>query len=215
VSEVTTGIRAVLARPLVYELWIRAVGGVRARRTLVRDHVRPRDGDRILDVGCGPGSLVEYLPPAVDYVGVDLNPDYIASARARLGNDRRDFRVGDAAGLDSDLRDFDIVMVFGLLHHLDDAAARNLIRRAADTLVPGGRIVTFDGVFTADQSAASRAVIARDRGQNVRTLEEYVALAAESFTEVVATTRSDLLRIPYTHCILEGRAEVGRPPKGQ
>jgi SAM-dependent methyltransferase len=142
-------------------------------------------------------------------VGVDLNPDYIARAHARFGNGRRDFRVGDAAGLDSDLRGFDIVMVFGLLHHLDDAAARDLIRRAAGALVPGGRIVTFDGVFTADQSAASRAVIARDRGQNVRTREEYVALAAEWFTEVIATTRSDLLRIPYTHCILEGRTEAG------
>lgn len=208
-SEVTTGIRAVLAHPRVYEVWSRAVGAARARRILVTDHVRPRDGDRILDVGCGPGSLIDHLPPAVDYVGVDLNADYIASARARFGSGRRQFRVGNAAGLDSDLRDFDIVMVFGLLHHLDDAAASNLIRRAGDTLVAGGRIVTFDGVFTPDQSTAARALISRDRGQNVRTLEGYAALVGESFTEVIATKRSDLLRIPYTHCILEGQRQAG------
>lgn len=204
-SEVTTGIRAVLAHPVVYNVWTRAVGAARARRIMVSDYVRPRDGDRILDVGCGPGSLVEYLPRAIDYVGVDLNPAYIASARARFGNSRRDFRVGDAADLDSDLRGFDIAMIFALLHHLDDAAAFDLFRRASGALVPGGRLVTFDPAWTVDQNAAARAVIARDRGQNVRTAEQYAALAAESFTEVVATTRSDLLRIPYTHCILEGR----------
>lgn len=206
-SEVTTGIRAVLGHPLVYEVWSRAVGATRLRRILVSDHVRPRNGDRILDLGCGPGSLVPYLPPAIDYVGVDLNPAYIASARERFGNGRRDFRVGDAAGLDSDLQGFDIAMIFALLHHLDDAAARNLLRLASGALAPGGRLVTFDPVWTADQNAAARAVIARDRGQNVRTAPQYVALAAESFTEVVATTRTDLLRIPYTHCILDGRRE--------
>lgn len=207
-SEVTTGIRAVLEHPRVYELWSRAVGGVRCRRILVDDYVRPRDCDRILDLGCGPGRVADYLPSTVDYVGIDLNPDYIGSARARYGNGHREFRVADAADIGSDLHDFDIVMVFALLHHLDDAAASNLLRRAATALVPGGRIVAVDAVFTPDQSAASRAVIARDRGLNVRTLDQYAAIAAESFTGISATTRSDLLRIPYTHCILEGRKEA-------
>ena len=204
-SEVNTGLRAVLGHPLVYELWSRAVGGVRCRRILVDEYVRAADGDRILDLGCGPGRVVEYLPAGVEYVGIDLNPDYIANARARLGNAHREFRVGDAAGMDSDLRGFDIVMVFALLHHLDDAAASDLFRRAAGALAPGGRIVTVDAVLTPDQSAAARAVITRDRGQNVRTVEQYTALAADCFTDVVAHTRSDLLRIPYTHCMLEGR----------
>jgi SAM-dependent methyltransferase len=209
VSEVTTGIRSVLAHPSIYELWSRAVGGVRARRILVNDYVRPRDGDRILDLGCGPGGLVEFLPSAVEYVGVDLNPDYIASARARFANAHREFRVGDAASLDSDRNGYTIVMVFALLHHLDDTAALSLFRLAAGALVQGGRLVTVDPVLTADQSAAARAVVVRDRGQNVRTREEYLALAAESFTDVIATTRSGLLRIPYTHCILEAQKDAG------
>ena len=208
-TEVSTGIRSVLAHPSVYELWSRAVGGVRARRILVNDYVRPRDGDRILDVGCGPGGVVEYLPSAVEYVGVDLNPDYIASARARFATGRREFRVGDAGSLDSDLRGYNIVMVFALLHHLDDTAAHGLFRLAAGALVEGGRLVTVDPVLTPDQSAAARAVVVRDRGQNVRTREEYLGLAAESFTDVSANIRSDLLRIPYTHCILEGSKEAG------
>jgi SAM-dependent methyltransferase len=205
VSEVTTGIRAILSRPAVYELWSRAVGGVHGRSTLVREHVRPEEDDRILDLGCGPGDVVRYLPPSVEYVGVDLNPDYIESAREHFGTDRRIFRVGDVTDLDPDLCDFNIVTVLGIIHHLDDTAARGLFRGAAQALKPGGRVVTIDPALTAPQSAWARAVIARDRGQNVRSPAEYEWLAAEWFAEVRSTTRSDLLRIPYTHCVVEGQ----------
>lgn len=205
-SQVSGGIRAVLARPEIYELWSRAVGGVRGRRTLVRDHVRPGKRARILDLGCGPGDLVRYLPPEVQYVGLDLSRDYIASARARFGDQNHDFHIGDVAALNADLGTFDIVMAFGLVHHLDDHAAHSLFRQAATALTAGGRIVTVDPVFTATQSVVAHAVIARDRGQNVRTAEAYKALATDLFPEVTVITRSDLLRIPYTHCVLEGRA---------
>jgi SAM-dependent methyltransferase len=207
-SEVTTGIRAILSRPGVYEIWSRAVGGVHGRSTLVREHVRPQEDDRILDLGCGPGDLVRYLPTNVEYVGVDLQPDYIDGAREHFGTDRRTFRVGDVTALDDGLRDFDIVTVFGMIHHLDDAGARAAFRQAARALRPGGRIITVDPAFTSPQNPWARAVIARDRGQNVRHPEQYEALASDSFADVHATTRSDLLRIPYTHCIVEAWAPL-------
>ena len=204
-SEVTTGIRAILSRPGVYELWSRAVGGVHGRNTLVRDHVRPQQDARVLDLGCGPGDLVRYLPANVEYVGVDLHQGYIDSAREHFGTDRRTFRVGDVTALDADLREFEIVTVFGVIHHLDDAAAYGLFWQAAQALSPGGRIVTVDPAFTGNQNRWARAVIARDRGQNVRYPNEYERLATDSFVHVGSVTRSDLLRIPYTHCILEGQ----------
>jgi SAM-dependent methyltransferase len=207
-SEVTSGVRAILSRPGAYELWSRAVGGVHGRSTLVREHVRPREDARILDLGCGPGDLVRYLPVSVDYVGVDLHPDYIDSAGEHFGTDRRTFRVGDVTALDDDLRDFDIVTVFGVIHHLDDAATRAAFRHAAQALRSGGRIITVDPAFTFPQNPWARAVIARDRGQNVRFPEQYKTLATGSFADVRTTTRSDLLRIPYTHCIVEGRTAL-------
>lgn len=203
-SEVTTGIRAILSRPWAYELWSRAVGGVHGRSTMVREHVRPEQGTRLLDLGCGPGDLVRYLPPSIEYVGVDLHPAYVDSAREHFGTECRTFRVGDVTNLDPDLREFDIVTVFGVLHHLDDTAARGLFRQAAQALRPAGRIVTVDPAVTADQGPWARAVIARDRGRNVRHPEEYERLAADAFAEIRTTTRSDLLRIPYTHCVVEG-----------
>src|SRR5579864_2992907 len=41
--------------------------------------IRPRQGDRVLDIGCGPAPPLQFMP-AVDYVGYDPNPRYIDDA---------------------------------------------------------------------------------------------------------------------------------------
>ncbi|RKZ63742.1 MAG: class I SAM-dependent methyltransferase, partial [Candidatus Parabeggiatoa sp. nov. 3] len=45
--------------------------------------------------------------------------------------------------------------------------------------------------------------ISKDRGQNVRTQEGYLELASQVFSNITTDIRHDLLRIPYTHFILE------------
>jgi SAM-dependent methyltransferase len=206
-GQVTTGVRAVLSHPLVYEIWSSMLGGRGARRMLLRDHARPASGERVLDLGCGPGDLRLDLPAQISYVGVDLSEDYIARARERFGADS-EFRAGDATSIDHDLGDFDLVLVVGVLHHLDDAQVLDLFAGASRALRPGGRAMTVDPTLTDGQSRAARAVITRDRGQHVRGPEAYAGLAARSFEEVVPTVREDLLRIPYTHCVLECRAPM-------
>jgi SAM-dependent methyltransferase len=202
-SETTTGVRGILSSPLVYELWISLVGGERQRRTLTRDHFRPATGDRVLDLGCGPAELLPHLGD-VSYVGIDISERYIAAADERYG-ERGDFRVGDATRIDPDLTGFELVLAFGVLHHIDDEGVRRMFAGAARALKPEGRMVTVDPVFAESQHRAARAVISRDRGQHVRTVETYVPLAETAFGSVQPVVRHDLLRIPYSHCILECR----------
>jgi SAM-dependent methyltransferase len=201
-SQITTGVRSILSRPAVYELWSRAVGGKRGRSTLIREHVRPAPGARVLDLGCGPGELLEFLPRDIGYVGIDISEEYIERARERFGG-RAEFHVGDATLMARDLGSFDLVLAFGVLHHLDDEQSRGLFAVARSVLHDGGRAVTVDPVYDAGQSPLARAVIARDRGQHVRRQDAYARLAETSFARVATTVRSDLLRIPYTHCIIE------------
>jgi SAM-dependent methyltransferase len=204
-AEKNTGVRAILAQPAVYALWSRLIGGERGRAMLVEDHIRPHTNARVLDLGCGTADLIPFLGD-VSYVGIDHSRDYIESARGRFGS-RADLRVGDVGALDDELRDFDIVTVIGVLHHLDDDAARRLFAGAASALKPGGRCVTLDGTFMPGQSPVARTIIRADRGQHVRTPPAYAALAEEAFAAVSTVTRHDLLRMPYTHCIVEATNE--------
>jgi SAM-dependent methyltransferase len=202
-GQTTTGVRAVLSNPAVYELWSRLVGGERGRTRFVAEHVRPSPGERVLDLGCGPGELLPYLGD-VRYTGIDLSASYIERARERF-NGRAEFRLGDATRIDDDLTGFDLVVVAGALHHIDDDGVRRLFAGAARALAPGGRAVSLDPVFTPAQGRLARTIIARDRGQHVRTPDAYARLARESFADVGVSLRHDLLRIPYSHCVMECR----------
>ena len=193
--------RPILNLPWAYQMWGSVVGSDGYRKTLAKEHIRARPSDRILDVGCGPGSMVPYLPRS-EYVGFDANPDYIQQARRRFPEAHFTCdRVNEYNLPQSEY--FDIVIALGILHHLEDKEAVQLFRMARRTLKPQGRLITLDGVWVAGQSRFAKFLLSRDRGRFVRRAEQYVALASTSFSTVNSTVRHDMLRIPYSHLILE------------
>lgn len=193
----------------LYQFLQDLLAGDKARRLLLEDHLRPADGMRILDVGCGSASLLPYLG-AVDYTGLDPNPDHIRNAKQRfatLGRKGQTARF-HCAGADQ-IRDlaeghFDLAMSIGVLHHLRDSEAEDLCKSAAALLAPGGRFVTVDPAFVAGQHIIAKWLAACDAGQAVRSPQGYSEFFAD-FAHVRTTVRHDLLRLPYTHCIIEAQ----------
>jgi SAM-dependent methyltransferase len=160
-------------------------------------------GMTVVDVGCGTAETLNFLPAGVHYHGFDLAAAYIETARERFG-DRGTFRCADVTLIGPDeLPQCDLAISFGVLHHLDDDDAKNLLDHLYTRLAPGGRLVTIDPAFDSTQSRLARAIIRRDRGQNVRTAKEYLSLMPQAFDRREVTVRHDLLRIPYTHAIVE------------
>jgi len=196
--------KLLLEKPALYQLFSRIVGAESSRAAFVEAYVRPREGDSVLDVGCGPADILDHLP-RVSYFGFDISPSYIESARSRYGDRGRFFceRVSEARTFSEREGTFDIVLAIGILHHLDDAEARDLFDIARRALRPGGRLVTLDPCYVTGQSAIARYLASRDRGEFVRTEPQYRALAQPALREVKSTVRHDLLRMPYTHIILE------------
>ena len=195
------GLGGVLAIPWVYRVFGKSIGGTASRERLVRDYIKPFEGCRILDIGCGPGSLPAYLPNSIgEYCGVDVNPAYIDAARARWKSRPAFSFVCEGVGSGTTPRRnyYDIVTAVAIVHHLDDADARHLFAMAYEALVPGGRLVTWDGVYLKGQSRLARWLISRDRGRMVRTDAGYRHLAAEHFDLVTGEILHDTLRVPYT-----------------
>lgn len=192
---------SLLALPSVYRLFSSVVLGD-GYQIHMAEYVKPVTDEKVFDIGCGPGDILDYLPP-VRYVGFDINPKYIEAAQLRFGGRGR-FFCGDVglSSLDEEAGTFDLALATGVVHHVDDAHANRLFELACRALKPGGRLITYDGCLVAGQPRLARWVVSRDRGQFVRTQEHYERLASRYFPRVEAFVRHDLLRIPYTHLIL-------------
>lgn len=200
-AQITHGIRAVLSHPSIYNALQLMMGAHQGRKRFVANFVRPFPGMKVLDVGCGPADILAYMPD-VDYSGFDIDDDYIDQAHKKFGLRGKfhckQLQMSDLASLPS----FDIVLAIGLLHHLDDTVAVNVMQLAAKALKPGGRLLTIDPCLDPSQNPIARLLIRGDRGQNVRDKAGYEELASAVFEFPRIEVRHTVW-IPYTHCIME------------
>ncbi len=127
--------------------WSRLLG------MLIRFHKQERvhnHGERkglvMLDLGCGDGSLtVEMGRFAERVIGVDYNPELLASARQRmdrLGLEHIDLLAEDVVSLSLEPQSVDVAVFSQSLHHLDDPFSG--IQQAFRLLRPGGLVAVME-----------------------------------------------------------------------
>lgn len=200
-AQITHGVRAMLSHPYIYSSFQSIMGAHKARQKFVANFVKPFPGMKVLDIGCGPADILTYLPD-VDYWGFDISEAYISQARTKYGErgkfDCKQIHQEDLAGLPQ----FDMVLALGLLHHLDDAEAMEVMKLSAKALKSGGRLVTIDPVLDETQNCIARFLVRNDRGRNVRDKAGYDALAREVFESPRVVVHHQAW-IPYTHCVME------------
>jgi len=126
----------------LYDPIVSLMGFDSARRELISSaNIEP--GHRVLDIGCGTGTLVvqlkrHYGPAQV----VGLDPDPKALRRARLKAVRADVSVQLDQGYANELpykrASFDRVFSSFMFHHLNKQERENMLREVLRTLKPGG-----------------------------------------------------------------------------
>ncbi len=190
-------LRDVLKMPRMYQLFQEAGGFFGARLRFLRRSGLALDGAWVIDVGCGPGFIRRHLPDSVQYFGFDTDQRYIDYAKAHNRQGATYLcQIFDASSV-AITGPADVVMMNGLLHHLDDATARSLIADAAACLKPGGCIVTLDGCYRPGQSWVVKILLDGDRGEHVRTQEGYLDLFAGTGLAVSAICDGKVSRVPY------------------
>lgn len=199
-TQITKGIRSILSYPIVYTSFQYLMGAKRSWTNIANNYIKAKQGNTFLDIGCGPADILDYLP-AVEYWGFDISEQYIQKAQLKYA-DRGNFNAQylDEATLDT-LPKFDIVLMCGVLHHMDDDTAKATIKLAHKALKTGGRLVTIDPCFTPKQNWFARFLIENDRGQNVRVEAAYKALIGRSFNHLEVRVEHQAW-IPYTHCYM-------------
>lgn len=204
-SQITHGIRSVLSYSRIYDLFQWLMGAKRGRTIFASQYVKAREGDFVLDIGCGTAEIRLFLPD-VEYYGFDPSVRYIEAAEQRLQAARKTGTLRRAS-LDeavlAELPKFDIVLVSGVLHHLSDDEVIRLAKLTKVALKEGGRLITIDPCFAKGQSPIARYLVSHDRGQHVRDANGYQVLMSSVFASIICDVRHDIARFPYTHLMME------------
>lgn len=111
------------------------------RMSWIKQLVDPKPGDRIVDLGCGPGVVAEFLAShGASVHGVDLHPKAVATARrVNSTNAGNTFQVGDASGV-ANLADasFNKAVSCDVTEHCGHDVMLGIFREAHRLLKPGG-----------------------------------------------------------------------------
>lgn len=192
----------ILNWPASYMFFQWIVGGLRARLLCVRDFARVRPGLRVLDIGCGPGYIAREFRDC-HYVGFDVDQSHVKYARSRFGQ-FGEFHCGLLT--EEFLKQeapFDLVLMNGVLHHLNDEELDRVLRLAKIALKPGGRMITMDGYYADNMPWIARVMLDKDRGGFVRPADGYVKPAQRAFPNVVVHFRENYFYVPYPIVVLE------------
>jgi arsenite methyltransferase len=165
------------------------------RRRLVHEALGAQPGERVLDVGCGPGfyvsELLDRVGPEGSVVGIDASPTMLAVAAHRNeGRPNVSFHESNATSLPVEDGGFDRALSVQVLEYLTDVepALRELHRAVR----PGGRVVVWDvdwatlSWHSAEPERMERALRAWDRHLAEPSLPRTLAprLRAAGFEDV-------------------------------
>jgi ubiquinone/menaquinone biosynthesis C-methylase UbiE len=159
-------IQALLDHPgLFHSFRFALVGRQTATRRLLRLHLEPRAGQRLLDLCCGIGEFA----PEFDcrYVGIDLNYRFVrAAARTHAQRPRKAFLVMDALKLAFRNKEFDKAMSVNSFHHFSDEDVRRVLTELKR--VTRDRVIIIDADGT-PKGWLRRMLVAADRGAWMRS----------------------------------------------
>ena len=133
----------------------------------VVDHLGLGLRAQVLDVGCGPGWMSEFLARCGYWVtGIDISEDMVEIARLRVS--RIPEQVGDGVDPFAEFHAmpvrempwtdrFDAAILYDTMHHFDDEL--ETLRVILRTLVPGGMIYIREGARPEQGSEGEQALI--------------------------------------------------------
>jgi ubiquinone/menaquinone biosynthesis C-methylase UbiE len=134
--------------PLYDSLVEGPMSAIRLRKDLLAQ-MGDLSGKRILDVGCGTGTMaimIKQAYPTADVTGLDGDPQILEIARSKARNRGVEiqFEQGMSFALPYPDASFDIVLTSLMLHHLDRADKQKTAAEMYRVLRPGGQLFGVD-----------------------------------------------------------------------
>jgi len=149
-----------------------------------------------LDIGCGTGEFCKIIKG--EYVGIDLNEDYIGYASKKYGNEKRKFLVMDAKKINFLKKEFNNSLMINMMHHCPREDFIGVLRNSEK--VTKKQIIILDMV-PPKNNFVSKILYKLDQGKYMRTLDEQLKI----IKEVLNVEHYSVFKSPrrlYTHSLI-------------
>ena len=144
-------------------------------------YVPRKPGMKVLEIGVGPGSTLDFYPPKTKVTGIDISRAMITRAREKAADInsgcRFDFHVMDAAHLEFPDNHFDLIMAAYVITTVQDH--RKVCREIHRVVKPGGQIIAVN----------------HTRSQNGSLWGRVEDVMAPVFVRIGFTTDLDVIRV--------------------
>ncbi|CAK9219100.1 unnamed protein product [Sphagnum jensenii] len=151
-----------------------STGGLETTKEFVKK-LELKEGDRVLDVGCGIGGGDFYMAEEydVEVVGIDLSINMISLALERsIGRKCAiEFEVGDCTKMNFPPSSFDVIYSRDTILHIQDKPT--LFKKFYEWLKPGGRLLISDYCRSPSTPSPEFAAYIDQRGYDLHSVEHY------------------------------------------
>ncbi len=137
-----------------------------------------RQSFRFLDLGCGTGTFMAMILdrfPNSTATAIDLYEEMLQEARAKTADSdgRAEYRQHDLSNpIPADLNDFDLVVSFSALHHLQESRKTRIAEEIYATLKPGGWLILLDAMYVPYAPEVWKIGLEREKTERVRRFAE-------------------------------------------
>lgn len=194
----------ILAVPFVWRFFRKIIdvfGGIYRKRTVILRGFGLTPQTSVVDIACGTGQYSQITK--ANYLGIDMDANYIADAQMRFGNANRKFVCTDANRASIADSSYEAAILIDATHHLMDEENRVLFRTL--NRVASKMIIICDPIRQRRGNLVGRFLTSLDRGKYIRPGEVLLALIQESM-KVEKIEKTKLMGV-------EGLCVLARPKR--
>lgn len=205
-------LRRVLEIPVVYAWFQKLIAKENGREWFFKKYISDTSGKKILDLGCGTADILDCIRDEKLYVGIDNNKQYIEANKKRFANRKtcRFYYTDLNAYSEKTTQKFDVVLMIGVMHHIDDNAVNDAMASIKRIIADGGVFVSLDACYTKGMNPIARLICMLDRGRYVRSADDFISTQEKYWTNVKYEIRTDTLKfLPYSVIIFTNKDKDG------